>query len=300
MTAFAQRGRLIAGVLDACLGQTRAAVSWARSGGSTLPHLTSPKRNCATRSPRGRLVCPAGALDARARVTVARGLRSRAAARPSRVRGPQGLPERTALPRRQRVDRDRERDHQRCVLVRVDLNAVGLARAEPRSQPVSSGLTGSARRRLLPRQAPQPVGDRSSIATGLTAASLPVSLRAERDLSFPATGPTASSSPVSLRTALLRVPQLIEQRRNVCSGVDNKFCVGVRLHSNVSGAHTPTKKRHRRVARSEDIPANSPPGAWSDGRQTRVNSVDVNHCVRVHRSLLSEDEELLSRLLWRR
>ena len=86
---------------------------------------------------------------------------------------------------------------------------------------------GSARRRLLPRQAPQPVGDRSSIATGLTAASSPVSLRAGRDLGFPATGPTASSSPVSLRTALLRVPQLIEQRSNVCSGVDNKFCVGV-------------------------------------------------------------------------
>ena len=154
-------------------------------------------------------------------------------------------------------------------------------------------MTGSARRRLLPRQAPQPVGDRSSIATGLTVASSPVSLRAGRDLSFPATGPTASSSPVSLRTALLRVPQLIEQRRNVCSGVDNKFCVGVRLHSNVSGAHTPAKKRHRRVARSKDIAANSPPGAWSDGRQTPVNSVDVNHCVRVHRSLLSEDEERL-------
>jgi hypothetical protein len=29
------------------------------------------------------------------------------------------------------------------------------------------------------------------------------------------------------RTALLRVPKLIEQRRNVCSGVGNKFCVGV-------------------------------------------------------------------------
>ena len=43
--------------------------------------------------------------------------------------------------------------------------------------------------------------------------------------------------------------------------------------------HGASKKRHRRVARSEDIAANSPPGAWSDGRQTRVNRVDVNHCV---------------------
>jgi hypothetical protein len=104
-----------------------------------------------------------------------------------------------------------------------------------------SGLTGSARRRLLPRQATQPVGDRSSIATGLTAPSVPVSLRAGRDLRFPATGLTAPSSPVSSRagrdlslptplqrcTTLWRVPQMIEQRRNVCSGVDNKFCVGV-------------------------------------------------------------------------
>ena len=110
-----------------------------------------------------------------------------------------------------------------------------------RSQPVSSGLTGSARRRLLPRQAPQPVGDRSSIATGLTVPSSPVSLRAGRDLSFPGTRPTAPSSSVSLRagrdlsflaplrrrTAVLRVPELIEQRRNVCRGVGNKFCVGV-------------------------------------------------------------------------
>ena len=55
----------------------------------------------------------------------------------------------------------------------------------------------------------------------------------------------------------------------------------------------PRKSGICRVARSEDIAANSPPGAWSDGRQTRVKSVDVNHCVRVHRSLPSEDEERL-------
>jgi hypothetical protein len=102
------------------------------------------------------------------------------------------------------------------------LQAEGLFAAN-----LSHRLTGSARRRLLPRQAPQPVGDRSSIATGLTAPSSPVSLRAGRDLSFPATGLTAPSSPVSSRAGRDLVPQLIEQRRNVCCGVDNKFCVGV-------------------------------------------------------------------------
>jgi hypothetical protein len=61
--------------------------------------------------------------------------------------------------------------------------------------------------------------DLSFPATGPTAPSLPVSLRAGRDLSFP--------TPLQRRTALLRVRQLIEQRGNVCSGVDNKFCVGV-------------------------------------------------------------------------
>jgi hypothetical protein len=74
------------------------------------------------------------------------------------------------------------------------------------------------------------------------------------------------------------MPQLIEQRRNVCSGVGNKFCVGVCLRSNLSGAHPPAKKRRLLIAR-EDIAAMTPPGAWSDGRQTRVNRVEVNHCV---------------------
>src|SRR5450755_11267 len=37
----------------------------------------------------------------------------------------------TVLPRRQRVDRDREREDQRCVFAVGDLNAVGLAHADP-------------------------------------------------------------------------------------------------------------------------------------------------------------------------
>ena len=72
-----KRGRLIAGVSDACLGRDARSSLVGPKRGSTLPHLTSPSATARRGARAGASSAPAGALDARARVTVARGLRSR-------------------------------------------------------------------------------------------------------------------------------------------------------------------------------------------------------------------------------